>query len=158
MLFFQFVFVLLGSLMASPSSAVPTSVVQRDDAASFPELSFVDSCDRHSTAVKHFPETGKYFLRSTCQADGESHCSKIDLDNCLVNVAGALVGRPNGGFSGSCHDCKFSNDDAADEAEFKCTCESDSGPNETVIPLQDYVSNSNGWLMCYDIKGVGCYD
>lgn len=80
MLFFQFVFVLLGSLMASPSSAVPTSVVQRDDAASFPELSFVDSCDRHSTAVKHFPETGKYFLRSTCQADGESHCSKIDLD------------------------------------------------------------------------------
>lgn len=57
-----------------------------------------------------------------------------------MNVAGALVGRPNGGFSGSCHDCKFSNDDAADEAEFKCTCESDSGPNETVIPLRKYSS------------------
>ncbi|KAK2069645.1 hypothetical protein P8C59_004202 [Phyllachora maydis] len=80
----------------------------------------------------------------------------MDLDQCVGNNDGVLVGYNKGNFSSSCTDCTVS---LTQPVSLSCACASLKGVTaRTRVQLDTFVFNNNGALDCYGNLGVQSWE
>ncbi|KAI1500506.1 CVNH domain-containing protein [Biscogniauxia marginata] len=113
------------------------------------EDSFETTCNKWK--IKQ--EDGNAWLEAYCHDnDGLLWHSVINLNHCIANDFGHLIGRAEGIFANSCSDMKIGADTTLNA---QCAGGDDSRGS---IRLSDILSNDNGQLYCFGIRGCAVDD
>ncbi|CAJ2508094.1 Uu.00g092800.m01.CDS01 [Anthostomella pinea] len=91
------------------------------------------------------------FEVATCAGpDDAPVTSSLDLNDCLGNSEGLMVGRMGGNAFNTCHACSAS----TTSADITCECEITGGDIKTSsFDLDTIVTNNNGILAGFDLPG-----
>ncbi|KAK8096693.1 hypothetical protein PG999_012637 [Apiospora kogelbergensis] len=95
----------------------------------------------------------KYSVIANCpKPDKTWQCSILDLDKCYANNKGAITPREDGGFSGSCNDCYWTN------TVLHCNCDIDPGHRfmQPQIETNLLLVNADGFMKCFDRVADKC--
>ncbi|KAI5926358.1 CVNH domain-containing protein [Camillea tinctor] len=117
-----------------------------------------DSFENTCTRWKIYQQDGGVWIAGYCRdGDGQLWHSVLNLDHCIANDSGQLTGRAEGGFSSSCSDLQLESD-----TSLNAQCAGGDGSRGS-IKLSDIISNDNGELYCFGIRGcamdaTGCND
>ncbi|KAK4464026.1 hypothetical protein QBC42DRAFT_264160 [Cladorrhinum samala] len=98
-------------------------------------------------------------LTAECrQINGAYRKTQMDMNLCVANDNGRLVGRDNGNYLRSCYSCAQGGlriVDAPYNSFLQCMCVSSSGKEApTEVDLDPFLQNVDGYLSCYGHRGA----
>ncbi|KAI1747603.1 hypothetical protein F4782DRAFT_535264 [Xylaria castorea] len=88
------------------------------------------------------------------QKDGEwiESDTSIDLNDCIANIGGTMVGAAEGHFGKSCNNIKVQRERNDSPITLNATCKGFRGKVDASIKL-DFIKNINGRISCFHIGG-----
>ncbi|KZL82600.1 hypothetical protein CI238_02773 [Colletotrichum incanum] len=89
------------------------------------------------------------YLVARCYGKGGDKCTWMPLQACFANTYGEITYARYGAFYKSCPQCEYE----ALSARMRCQCDSPIGMVDSVVKLDDYISNKEGSLSCQGFVG-----
>ncbi|KAI0445240.1 hypothetical protein F4803DRAFT_571655 [Xylaria telfairii] len=116
------------------------------------EYDTLDGCDEVGLAPKKWGA----ILKAQCwvQQDGQWRVSDttLDLNSCIANVDGKMVGVAEGHFAKTCDKLKVNRDHPGSPVTLTATCKGPHGKVDASTTL-DFIKNDQGILACFKIAG-----